>query len=408
MRELKRYVAKSFAELFLGLFIVFDVNGASLVDWQQDLDFFAKALVERHPNIYHKLSKETFEAEVESLRADLPKLKEQHIPIRLQQITAKMGDLHTRVSWRHEFSYPIMFTQMGEDVYVTAVLHENMRHLLGLKLVGIEDSSLSEVLTMAGSLISAENKYAIKALVPSVLRDGEALQYLRISKRSDAVVYKFEDQNKLVEVQLQSVKLLPNVSWYRAAQNAIYSMSRPSEIYWYEYHRAEQAIYINYSRCEERKDFPFQSLVNAVASILSKEKVERVIIDLRNNPGGQENLILPLLNVLKNKAVKVSVLIGNRTFSSAFGNALTIKNQLNGILIGQPTGQKPNAFGEVKSFYLPHSRTEVHHSTKYWTRIKGSDPDALYPDVPLEMSFHQYTQGIDPVLQKALTFESER
>jgi len=274
----------------------------------------------------------------------------------LQQITAKVGDLHTRVSWRRDASFPIMFTQVGEVVFVSGVLHENMQHLLGMKLVGIEDRNISEVLTLVDTLISTENKYARKALAPSVLRDGDALHFLRISKSSESVTYKLEAPNKVLEAQLHSLKISPHVTWHRTQVNSLFSRSRPSEIYWYEHLRASQAIYINYSRCEERKDFPFQSLVTAVDAILSKEKVESVIIDLRFNP----------------------------------------------------TGQKPNAFGEVKSFHLPNSRIEVHHSTKYWTRIKGSDPDALYPDVPVEMTFHQYTQGIDPVLQKALTIESER
>ena len=405
---MKRYAAKSAAGLWLGLALMFDASAASLVEWQKDLDYFAKELIARHPNIYHQLTKEKFESEVDRLRADLSNLNEQHIPIRLQQITAKVGDLHTRVSWRRDASFPIMFTQVGEVVFVSGVLHENMQHLLGMKLVGIEDRNISEVLTLVDSLISTENKYARKALAPSVLRDGDALHFLRISKSSESVTYKLEASNKVHEAQLQSLKISPHVAWHRTQVNPLFSRSRPSEIYWYEYLRASQAIYINYSRCEERKDFPFQSLVTAVDAILSKEKVERVIIDLRFNPGGREDLIQPLLKVLKNKGIKVRVLIGNGTFSSAFGNALTIKKQLNGILIGEPTGQKPNAFGEVKSFHLPNSRIEVHHSTKYWTRIKGSDPDALYPDVPVEMTFHQYTQGIDPVLQKALTIESER
>jgi C-terminal processing protease CtpA/Prc len=128
-----------------------------------------------------------------------------------------------------------------------------------------------------------------------------------------------------------------------------------------------------------------------------------VIIDLRSNPGGNEAIIRPLIQVLNQKKVPVFVLIGRRTFSSAFGNALTIQSQLKGVLIGEPTGQKPNAFGEIEVFTLKNSRVKVQYSTKWWTRVEGKDPEALFPDIDVENGFESFTNGEDLVLQKALT-----
>ena len=42
------------------------------------------------------------------------------------------------------------------------------------------------------------------------------------------------------------------------------------------------------------------------------------------------------------------------------------QNDTEAIFIGEPTGGRPNHFGEVKSFNLPNSGLSVRYSTKYF------------------------------------------
>ncbi len=52
---------------------------------------------------------------------------------------------------------------------------------------------------------------------------------------------------------------------------------------------------------------------------------------------------------------KIFVVIGRRTFSSGLLNAHDLAARTRAILIGEPTGGKPNSYGEVESFTLPRS-----------------------------------------------------
>src|SRR4029450_7422938 len=81
----------------------------------------------------------------------------------------------------------------------------------------------------------------------------------------------------------------------------------------------------------------------------------------------------------------VIVLIGRGTFSSAQLNAAKLKSDANATLIGEPTGQKPNAYGEVRSFTLPHSQIPVNYSTKHFQTESGDRP-SMEPDVRVELS----------------------
>jgi C-terminal processing protease CtpA/Prc len=107
-----------------------------------------------------------------------------------------------------------------------------------------------------------------------------------------------------------------------------------------------------------------------------------------------------------NQAGKLFVLIGRGTFSSAYLNALRLKLETKAILVGEPTGQKPNAYGEVKTMTLPHAKLLVQYSTKYFKTVKG-DPPSLTPDVSVERSSWDYAGGRDPVLERALRYKGK-
>jgi len=96
-------------------------------------------------------------------------------------------------------------------------------------------------------------------------------------------------------------------------------------------------------------------------------------------------------------------LIGRATFSSALMNAFDLKARTRAILVGEPTGGKPNHYGQVSSFNLPTSGVRVFHSTRFF-RLSASDPPSLEPDVRVEIRSQDYFEGRDPVLETVLGF----
>jgi len=102
----------------------------------------------------------------------------------------------------------------------------------------------------------------------------------------------------------------------------------------------------------------------------------------------------------------VIVLISRYTFSSAMTNAHQLKERLGAVLIGEPTGGKPNHFGQLDSFILPNSGLTVYHSTKWFQKVEG-DPDAVHPDVLIEVGSEDFFAGNDPVLEAAMNYEAD-
>jgi len=123
-------------------------------------------------------------------------------------------------------------------------------------------------------------------------------------------------------------------------------------------------------------------------------------------------MLLPFIQGLKFRGTpsrpgSVIALIGRGTFSSAQMNAAKLKTEAGAVLIGEPTGQKPNHFGEQKTFVLPHSQIEVRYSTKYWKTEEIERP-SMDPDVRVEASSADYLGGKDPVLEAALRYEAPK
>ena len=118
---------------------------------------------------------------------------------------------------------------------------------------------------------------------------------------------------------------------------------------------------------------------------MDENKPSKVTVDLRNNLGGDSTLIRPLIDYLKNheelnNSQRLKVVIGRETFSSALLNAYEFKNLTNAKIVGEPSGGKPNCYGEILKIKLPNSGFEITYSTRYYKLIEDDLVMALYPD----------------------------
>lgn len=124
---------------------------------------------------------------------------------------------------------------------------------------------------------------------------------------------------------------------------------------------------------------------------------------MRNNGGGNSAQATAFIERLagfleQHPDIKTYVVIGRKTFSSAILNTMDFKRLTDAVVVGEETAGKPNHFGEVRSFQLPGSKLRVAYSTKYFRRT-DEEADTITPDVKVEMSFADFTNGVDPVYE---------
>jgi hypothetical protein len=95
------------------------------------------------------------------------------------------------------------------------------------------------------------------------------------------------------------------------------------------------------------------------------------------------------------------VLINNTTYSAAMSNAAQFSRLLNARLVGEPTGAKPKGFRDLGEFTLPNSNWVVTYSKRYYD-FTGSDDDALYPTIPINVRLEDYLAKNDVALNWVL------
>jgi hypothetical protein len=79
-------------------------------------------------------------------------------------------------------------------------------------------------------------------------------------------------------------------------------------------------------------------------------------------------------------------------------NAIDFRKQMNAILVGEPTGGRPNGYSENDEFKLPNSQMEVSFSTALY-KFQQVDSAAVMPDKLIEPSWDIYPTGRDPVME---------
>jgi C-terminal processing protease CtpA/Prc len=152
------------------------------------------------------------------------------------------------------------------------------------------------------------------------------------------------------------------------------------------------------------QDITVEEFCMDLMKIINQEDVDRLVIDLRNNLGGNSTLLEPFISELSschklNRVGGIYVILGRETFSSALLNAYALKNKTSAIFIGEATGGKPNCYGEVKSFELRNSKLQIRYSTKYYKIIEDDEQESFFPDVNTELTFKDYKENRDPCME---------
>ncbi len=384
-------------------------------EWLEDLNYLEKELPERHKNLFFQLEKDEFKQDLEELKSELSSLSNLKISLRLAEIFAKIGDPHTALDntrFLKEY-YPLYFKKFADGYRVTAVDRE-YQEILGAKLISINGYSPDELKDKFSALITAENETALEYRLSSFLNLKEVLTYLEIIDQENEFVFQKDDNQfklsfaaKKIENIQENAEDLRTLDYQKSTV-----LSNPNQLFWSEYLDKENILYFQYNRCWSREladrhgqsnpELPsFAAERSKLFNLIKKEEIDKLVIDLRFNSGGDSSQGTDFAEELRQyqDQFETYVIIGPETFSSAIINALDFKDQLNGYLIGTATMGKPNHYGEVKSFKLPNTDLNLSYSTKYFTLLKDSDPDSLDPDITVETRFEDFLNGRDTILE---------
>ncbi|MDX1436558.1 MAG: hypothetical protein R3335_07095 [Anaerolineales bacterium] len=396
----------------------------STAAWRADLAVLVEGMLEIHPDLFWRIPENEFRAAVEALDAKIPELTDRQIIIELARL-ASLIDGHTHLPLFQEAVnfgiFPIKLHQFSDGLFVVDADAPNA-HLIGSRVTAIGGKPADEAFDLVAGLVSRDNESTVRLLTPVYLTIPEVMQALGIIDEPDQPEYALTTP----EGASITVNLVPNGSdqlrdWTSLFIDLARLPERPEPLYlqnmdenfWYAPLEDAGSLYIQYNLVQDRSASgqSLRSMVTEIEAYLEENPADRIILDMRHNPGGNINSAAPLLEMLvlaeaANRPGGLAVIIGPQTFSAATLFAVDLEQNLDPVFAGEPTGGRPNLYGDVRPVILPNSGIRVLVSSIYWER---SDPDDrrdwIEPQLEAPLTAEDFFNGRDPALEAILEQE---
>jgi hypothetical protein len=400
--------------------------------WIEDIDYLEKNLSEKHVNIYHTITKEEYEKKFSDLKKEVPKLKDYEIKLRLFQIVAAIGDAHTSVQFNPmEYGpmvYPIGVFWFGNELKVLAI-DENHKEVIGNNLVAINNIPIKEVVTRINTLISHENEQWLKYNNTKYIQIPEILKFLKVINEDKTEFTFCNDEGKETKLTLTPVvNVKENVTYMKDLLPSKPISGEKTDgnyfdnLYWYKYISEDKIMYFQYNNCIDRntaqkagydnyQDYPdFNKFSEELLKEINEKPIDKLIIDLRYNTGGNSILMSDFVDKLSNISKindngKIFVLIGRQTFSSGVMACTDLKDFTKAIFIGESTGGNVNNYGDILYITLPNSKIKISYATKHFN-FKPEYKEGFEPDILIEQSFDNYIKGTDATYEAAKSYKN--
>lgn len=367
--------------------------------WQADVRAMMEGIERLHMSPFHYTPRARLEQAAAELAAQIPHLAPEAIPVRMKEIVGLVGDGHTRLVAPPHPLYPLQVYWFGNDLRIVGTLPGD-KDLLGARVTRMGRYDVQEVMRRVTPLVSQdENRWLVMNRTPPLLVDATVLWSLGITPFRDRVTITAERGGKIVEKTVHATSAPSDeAAWLHPYPAAPLYLAHQNDDFWFQTLPRTKTIYVIFNHYADFARHA-RDLVNAIAAT----RPDRLIIDMRENGGGNFSLprayLLPFVkaNRILNRKGHLYVIIGRKTFSAGMSNAADFRNDTHAILVGEPVGERPNSYQENAEFCLPNSHLHLTVSTKHYVFAKG-DPEALFPDKRIDVSWPDYERGDDPVL----------
>lgn len=388
----------------------------TVADWRKDLRILAAELPRRHANAFHTISRAHFDRMVADIDRQLPSSDVDQAVVGLASIVASVGDGHTTLQlpgdWPRYAIVPAWFgCAAGStgpcELRITSTAPD-ARRALGARVIRIDTVTVEEAHRRLTSIIpKGESDGAVWGSSTGLLNVPNVLHGLGIVQSSAHAMFELEDSTGTrFTLTVSTVpRQTPVQAWPSASAQAPVSRQRFGEPLWWTLLPDSQTVYVAFNSYPDVGTF--KRLTSDLMAFVNQHQSRRLVIDLRRNTGGDftkvRRTLLPALRqhpVISQRG-HLYVLIGPVTFSAAMTNAVDFRNEAHAILVGLPTGARPNGYQEGDEFRLPRSGLVVGYSTRLY-RFQQEDTPGVMPDQRVEPTWTAFREGRDLALEWVL------
>jgi len=392
--------------------------------WRRDLDFLLWQADRIGAAPYRLHPRSWFEQSFAALVASVPSRTDAELTYALATLLTGFGDAHSGLQGSALLgqSLPLQFSSFEDGYFVTAA-DPAYASLVGAQVLGVGGHPIAEVEAAIARTVGRDNEGRwIQVQVANRLRYPGLLFAAGLLPALDSAPLRLRAlDGRETTIAVAADRRFPDIwnmkpappGWTTIAQalpgpDPLY-LRHPEKNYWLEPLPDGRSLYFGFNTI---RDDPQESLAAFAARLetyVNAHNVDRLVIDLRWNNGGNTQLYTPLLAALLrldriDRRGRLIVLIGRKTISAGQNFAAELQRFTPATFAGEPTASSPNFVGEDDPFVLPYSKLMVNVSTLAWQMSLPQDRRTwIAPFLYLPPTFEALRRKQDPLLDAILS-----
>ena len=381
--------------------------------WNADIDTLLYIMKTQHYVYRNKPLPSALINAAAKLKTEIAEYSDERMLTELERLAYYMHDGHSYilpVSRKITAYYlPVQFYLFNDGVYIINA-DKPYKNLIGARMSRINGVEVKTLVGDMNSFIHQDNLYTVKWFAPSILRFRALYECYGLPAGSATVKVEITDpQNKSSEADVAFIpaidfhgipKLFPSALTQNVAPLYLKDVSNN---FWFTWLNNRKTLYFQFNQVEDKQDETLDAFGKRFGDTLSASKPLLLIIDVRNNNGGNLALLTTLMDGItgfekKNPEAKIVIITGRNTFSAAQVFISCMNKNTHALFAGEPSSSSPNFVGEGNYIVLPYSGAMGSISNKYHESIPGDTRKWIAPDIPVSLSSTAYFNNEDPVM----------
>ena len=364
-------------------------------EWIEDFEVLTES-IRTHP-VYTDSLGLILDTQISQIK-NLTEISDQQALIASLKMVSLLNDAHSQVIpfqfYIKKPRYLPIQTHVFEDGLF--MINASNKDLIGGRIVSINGHSIESIYKKILPLIAADNEWGAKSQSSLYIPNMDVLKGLEITTSTEKATIEIMINGALFIKELKSVPAIKWVLWSIAPTNEIRPVS-------WNRRNAENIVDVKNDTLiwlTFNQTGPEENLTNIANKIYNQaygDGINHVVIDMRNNTGGDNYTYKTLIKRLTETKINITLLTSRKTYSAATNFISEL--QLTGKpfqIIGEPTGAGHNLSGDANSLFLPNSGMMVNMSTKAWNFIPELTENTIPPDIMIKYASSDYFNNNDP------------
>jgi hypothetical protein len=338
------------------------------MDHRSDLKLLRDAVMSVHPQPFEQCSLTAWHQAVRKLWLTLPDMTRTARIVAYAELLALVGDGHTvlRLQEVAGFTrYPLQF-QLCQDGLIITAIDESEQWALGGKVLSLGDWPIPLAYARVRACVSRDNLMGERMGVAEALAIPQVTWFYGLAEPARPLrlgVRGQDGEDRVVKVAVSSSPVI------------VLHSPAPLANTW-TYDASSQMVYVCYAQVRDEPNRSLTAFWTEVFRAAEEYGAEKLIIDMRNNGGGDNRLNRSLVHAILrhdriNQWGQLFVLIGGKTFSAACNAVVELERHTRALFVGEPTGGRPNHYGETNLVHLPDCDATISIASVWW---QFSDP----------------------------------